>query len=357
LPGFSFCFREGARKNPARRNPTAPKEAKKQAGKKGYVQASNDNISNLFLLHDLVPEKMKGTDKFLDVVNWNIRYFHDKDQDRVKTVVEILTELNADVIVLVEILEGSLDIVAKALAGRKAGYYNVAYGTTGGNQRVAMMWDLDWVRTKDDIGEIFARGEVTTGIGKDVFPRLPLHGYFTSLNKDTDQDPFDFQLLGVHLKSQRGGGEDQRKMAAERLAKWLADEAPKQDADVLIVGDWNERPDSRTWQPFHQLEKQGKAAFEKINDSSNISHLMYRNATDVGSRLDLQVISAAALPGVAAPPQVVTWKPLSDMLNRKGGTKAQKLKALIKEISNDISDHMPVVSRFYFTGKEEKGRK
>jgi hypothetical protein len=79
----------------------------------------------------------------------------------------------------------------------------VEYGTTGGDQRIAVMYDLDWIRAKDDIEELFGKGTIIAGDGKDAFPRLPLYAYFTSLS--VGGEPFDFQLAGLHLKSQRGG--------------------------------------------------------------------------------------------------------------------------------------------------------
>jgi endonuclease/exonuclease/phosphatase family metal-dependent hydrolase len=316
-------------------------------GGAAYQKPSNDKLSDLFINNGLVPEELRGTDKFLDVVCWNIRFFHDRDPGRVANIVEVLNELNADVVVMEEILEGSLEVVAQRLGELGAGYYQVAYGTTGGNQRVAMMYDLDWVRAKDDIQELFGKGQLRTGSGKEVFPRLPLWAYLTCLTNNNQSAPFDFQLVGVHLKSQRGGGEDQRRAAAQRLAKWLGEEAEERDADVIILGDWNEPPGSPTWQPIHQLEEQGRVAFGKVNDSSNISHLMYRNKNDVGSRLDLEMISVAALDKVKEHPRAIHWKPLSQLLATS--PQGQKIKDLLKQISNQISDHMPVVSRFYFS--------
>ncbi|MBI5524514.1 MAG: endonuclease/exonuclease/phosphatase family protein [Desulfarculus sp.] len=316
-------------------------------GKSVYQKPDNDKLSDLFINNGLVPEELRGTDRFLDVVCWNIRYFHDRDPRRVANIVEVLGELNADVLVLEEILEGSLDVVARSLGEQGAGYYQVAYGTTGGNQRIAIMYDLDWVRAKDDIVELFGKGQVVTGGGKEVFPRLPLWAHFTSLTNNRQSEPFDFQLVGVHLKSQRGGGEDQRRAAGQRLAKWLGEEAEIKDADVIILGDWNEPPGAPCWQALHQLEKQGRVGFAKINDSSNISHLMYRNKNEIGSRLDLGAISVAALDNVQAPPTAIHWKPLSKML--AGNPQGRKIKDLLKQISNEVSDHMPVVSRFYFT--------
>jgi hypothetical protein len=44
--------------------------------------------------------------------------------------------------------------------------------------------------------------------GKNAFPRYPLHSKFVARSED---EPFDFHLVGVHLKSQRGGSRPQRR--------------------------------------------------------------------------------------------------------------------------------------------------
>jgi predicted extracellular nuclease len=255
-----------------------------------------------------------------------------------------LEGLNADVLVLQEIKGGSLDVVAEELAVSGAGHYTVEYGTTGGDQRIAVMYDLDWIRAKDDIEELFGKGTIIAGDGKDAFPRLPLYAYFTSLS--VGGEPFDFQLAGLHLKSQRGGGESQRRMAAERLATWLAREAPLVDADILMVGDWNEPPNSNTWSPVHELENEGLALFSTINDSDSISHLYYKNMESIGSRLDIALVATAAATELAQNPEVVRWTSLDKLLARN--PKAKEIKQYIKETSAALSDHLPMVTRYYF---------
>jgi len=310
-----------------------------------YHPTPNDHLSEAF--SDLVPDKYKGTDSFLDIVTWNIRYFHDRDRGRVQRVLEILNALNADIIVLQEILEGSLEVIAQGLEKRAAGYYRIAYGTTGGDQRIAMMYDLDWVRAKETSSELFGEEQVLTPDGKNAFPRLPLLGVFTCLpsRESTSLEPFDFQLVGLHLKSQRGGGEKQRARAAERLRLWLIKEASRVDADVILVGDWNEAPDAATWRPFHELEQEGKALFSRINDRDEISHLMYRNKKEIGSRLDLGVVSLASAKELKNPPEAVRWKSLDKLLASNPNVK--KIRRYISEISAGVSDHMPVVMRLY----------
>lgn len=315
-----------------------------------YQPPANDILSTAFAGADLVPDALRGVDTFLDIVTWNIRFFHDQDPDRVDRIVSILGALNADIFVLEEIKDGSLDVVAEKLGARGAGHYSVAYGSTGGQQRVAMMWDLDWIRAKDDVRELFGRGQIRSSDGRDAFPRLPLWGYFTGLRDDLEEAPFDFQLLGLHLKSQRGGGQPQRIAASEKLATWMRLDAVQQDADVIMMGDWNEKPNSDTWEAMRRLEEQGHALFQSINTTSEISHFYYRNRDNLGSRLDLAAVSIAAADQMLdrdAGATVVRWRGLDEFLSHHPS--AQEIRRLISDIGKDVSDHLPVVTRFYWT--------
>lgn len=328
--------------------------AKKRAVKKAvrptrsrFVPPDNDLLTRTFTGAGMVPPHLAGTDTFLDIVTWNIRFFHDQDPDRVDRVVAILAALNADLFVFEEIKEGSLDVVAQKLSQRGAGHYSVAYGSTGGEQRVAFMWDLDWLRAKDDTTELFGRGNVRASDGKDAFPRLPLWGYFTGLREDVNQPPFDFQFVGLHLKSQRGGGEPQRIAAAEKLSGWLHLDAVQEDADVILMGDWNEPPDSDAWRAFRELEARNEAYFTRINNDSDISHFYYKNRNDLGSRLDLAAVSVAAYENMVNRDDgavVVRWKNLDEFLSHHPS--AQDIKRLISDLGKKISDHMPVITRF-----------
>lgn len=190
---------------------------------------------------------------------------------------------------------------------------------------MAFLYDLDWVRTKDAPKELLKKGE------------------FEVLSENTL--PFDFQKVGVHLKSQRGGGDNQRKKASAWLAKWLEESAPKLDTDVIIADDWNEPPNSKIWSAIQKLEKEGKMLFEAINNPNSISHLMYKNKSEVGSRLDVVTLTSSVERVIKSNPEVVRWKSLDELLNTN--PKASEIKAYIKDISENISDHMPVVTRFY----------
>lgn len=332
------------------------KAAAKKAAKKAarppepdYEVPPNDNISISFDALDLVPPRLRGTDRFLDVVSWNIRFFNHRDPVRVRQITEILKVLNADVIVLQEIDNGALAPVIEELNRAGAGYYEVAYGTTGGNQRIALLWDYEWVRSKEDISELFGRGTVRTPAGKDAFPRLPLWAYFSALSYTEGHDPFSFQLVGLHLKSQMGGGDQQRRMAAEWLAHWVKHEAPFTDSDVIMLGDWNKEPDQPEWDIFRKMEEDGEVLFEKINDTSEFSHLYYKNRSNLGSRLDLALITMASAKQLESGASVVKWASLDSFL--EANPSAAGIKQVFKEVRELVSDHFPVVTRFYFEEK------
>lgn len=313
-------------------------------------QIANDYISETIEALNIIPPGMKGNDLYLDIVSWNIRYFHDKDATRVERISRILNALNADIIVCQEIKYGSMEAVADRLAELDAGYYEVNYGMTGGNQRICIMHDIDWVRTKDEVEELFEKGMHKATNGKDAFPRLPLHGYFTCFTADPFATPFDFQLLGLHLKSQRGGGNEQRKKAAEVLSEWLLENAPLIDSDVVLLGDWNMKPTSKDWKALHELEESGDAMFKSINDNTDFSHFYYKNKKNLGSKLDLAAITVAAHKNLAKSPKTVRWTTLDKFL--EANPKAKDIREYIKEVRDKISDHMPVMTRFYFAERE-----
>ncbi len=60
----------------------------------------NDNISRLLKSGDFVPKEFEGSDRFLDIISWNIKFFNDRDPKRVENIRIIMQELNADIFVL-----------------------------------------------------------------------------------------------------------------------------------------------------------------------------------------------------------------------------------------------------------------
>jgi endonuclease/exonuclease/phosphatase family metal-dependent hydrolase len=346
--------------------------AKKKSTRRPTTAAANDNLSKAFSGKKLVPENYRGTDKFLDVVQWNLEWFgatksRDKDKKRSRLILDILAVLNADILVFQEVAgptrnqDGSLDSIAAALTSANAGDYRVEYTRAGGEQRVAMMWDRDFVRAKIEPSDLFERGTHTTPDGKDAFAtRTPLHAYFSVRENATETGggtkTYDFQILGVHLKAMTEGYK-QRLHSAKVLADWLTKEAPKTDSDAVILGDWNAPPDDKSWAPFHKLEKapNSKIKFSDINDPSDYSYLWLANrSTKFVSRIDLTALTLSSFQNVAGKAaEVVLWQPIEETIARAGEMKASEVAKVMKEIKEAVSDHLPVVTRFYFTDKTE----
>ena len=361
---------------PPRSNRSSLGSSSRPVHRNRVITSENDNISRS--VEDLVPDKYRDTGRYIDVVQWNIEWFgarksEAKDRSRFDRVCEILEAFNSDIFVFQEIAgpssdgryPGVLDDVAEELRRRNAGDYVVFYTRAGGEQRVAMMWDRDWIRAKSDVEDLFPRGKFQKAGEKDPFAgRTPLYGYFTARipedqgNVALSPDKFDFQVLGVHLKAM-GDGAPQRKQSAEVLAKWLTTEAPTVDADAMILGDWNAAPDAPEWKPIRDLEgdRDHPVAFSKINDPSEYSYLWLSNRPDrFMSRIDLTAITLSSETQIVgdAVARVVKWQPIEEALARAGSmTDAQVVKVL-KEVKETISDHLPTHARFYIEKRQAR---
>lgn len=289
---------------------------------------NRNNLDQLF--KDFVPERLEGNDQYLDIVTWNIRFFNQREERRIHAVSNLMKEINADIFILQEIEEGSLDPVAQILTESGAGLYKTAYGTTGGDQRVAFVYDMEWVKASTPVTELFSNDRPKIG-DKDVFPRLPLHAKFVAHTSDST-DPLDFEAVGVHLKSQRGGGGAQRTEAARYLASWLVQ--GRTDGDALIAGDWNAPADRPEWEAIRDLEERGLVHFRSWNANGEVSHT---SRSGRGSRLDY-ILTTSDLARTAAE-EGSTVIAFNELLDR----------AEFQQYFDIVSDHLPVVSRFYFT--------
>lgn len=310
------------------------------------MRIENDNISRL--IRNIDPQFI-DCDDYLDIVQWNLRWFNQNDKIRSEKINMVLSALNSDIFVFQEVEEGSLDCIAKSLSNNKRGNYKVAYGTTGGQQRIAIMWDTDWIRTKDDTKELFGKGKVTTPSGKDVFPRLPLWSYFYCKSTGDNKRGIDFQLVGLHLKSQLDitkSGDDflQRTLSASKLADWLVKEANQFDSETILLGDWNEAPTSKAWLAFNKLENDGLVKFSQINDSTDFSHLYYKNRQNFGSLLDLRVVTSPLAVQMNKNIGTIHWITIEELLNQDSN--ASTINQIINDIKKEITDHMPVLTRF-----------
>lgn len=317
----------------AKKNSKSPKKVSLQR-----TPAENDRISEA--LNGFIPDALEGTDRFLDIVTWNIKWFNLQDERRLGVIAQIMSEINADVFILQEIEAGAMDPVADMLKRNGAGYYKIAQGSNGGDQRVTIMYDMEFVRTTANPSELYTDDPVvdTGATRKPIFPRRPLLTPLTV--KAGEEEPFDFHLVGVHLKSQRqdrngDDGSNQRRAAAERLAHWMTTEVP--DDDAIIAGDWNAVSSKPEFKVIRDLEAAGQVRFESFAAQNEASHFF---KSGKGTRLDYIVVSAGASKVAKDRSVVLPW---TEYL--KQGPSA------LASIIDTVSDHMPVLSRFYFEDK------
>ncbi len=330
------------------------------------MTTAHDHISRAYA--HLVPERYRGTDKYLDVVQWNIEKFGAQlmtgsADKRYPVLMDVLEALNADLFIFEEVAgpsadgryEGGLDAVAKELNRRGAGNYVVHYTKAGGAQRIAMMWDLDFVRHKSEVEELFPKHTHKKPGNPDPFAeRTPLYGNFTTRADNASVKRFDFQTIGVHLKSAWNGGLWQRTKSAEILSGIIQELAADVDTDVMLMGDFNAPPSDDCWKAFHQLEKKGLAAFRSINDEDDFSYLWLKKKDGQNvSRIDLSLLTtSSAAQMVDKTSDAIQWQPIEETIALAGHHTATAARKVMKEMKELISDHLPVVTRFYFDVKQ-----
>src|SRR6185369_9720556 len=86
-----------------------------------FDRDSLDQISRYLAKKGLVPKNFRDTDKFVDVVSWNLRWFDHRDTRRIEAITEVMAEMNSDLFVLTEVAEdGALTEIVDKLAHRRA---------------------------------------------------------------------------------------------------------------------------------------------------------------------------------------------------------------------------------------------
>ena len=110
--------------------------------------------------------------------------------------------------------------------------YGSWYGTSGGSQRLAFIWNETDV-TVSDLGELRGITRETPPDGNArSFPRLPLTAYVRS-----NYGGVDFRVFTVHLY---WSDDDARAHEGSQLGDWLEDYlATGDDEDVILIGDCN----------------------------------------------------------------------------------------------------------------------
>lgn len=205
----------------------------------------------------------------IQVGTFNIEWFGTTDpemhpprsEQTVARIAQLITDtLDLEVVVLEEINSQSQEYQWLQNALAQKGYRMRRVGTSGGEQGVVIAFDADEVTLLNDNGgngirEMNVRSEFNLGGGcVSGGLRLPIVGKFRA-------GQFDFVLVGVHLKSQRGvdsaganaercSDEIRRAQARDIIAALPNILHALNDQDVIIAGDFNATLADPSLSPF-----------------------------------------------------------------------------------------------------------
>ena len=172
------------------------------------------------------------------IAAWNLAGFGGIPEERLQEQIKGLTLLDADVVALVEVNPiTALETLKEGLAAK---------GVTYHSSILPQQNDLH-------IGVLFKEGITAQN------PRLLERSDLGDSRRrkaflvDMEVGRFDFLLMVVHLKSGRGGDEQQiRDQQAQVIGQFITDRRNQSREDILLVGDFNMIP-GQDVSNFHHL--------------------------------------------------------------------------------------------------------
>jgi len=150
-----------------------------------------------------------------------------KPDNELKALANVLKTLNSDILVLEEVENKEIVEQVLSLAGLKDKYNIIVGKSDGRGIAVALLIDKKFPIKKYTINE-----------NETTFYRPPVEAI-------VELAPgFNVKIFSVHLKSKRGGMESdiQRQKEAAKLIEY----AKKDDIPTILMGDFNDTPDSNT---------------------------------------------------------------------------------------------------------------
>lgn len=188
-----------------------------------------------------------GTADALDIATWNIENFPLR-ADTVERVAEVIAAMDLDLIAVQEIADTA---AFQSLLALLPAYDSVlsthTYGG-GSYQKVGFIYRRDLL--VPERAELLFEGDTY------AFPRPPLQVHFAVHAPDSRALVLDFTAIVVHLKA---GGDDsdrtRRRLAVQDLDAHVRGLlAAGDDADIMLLGDFNEAVDNPTslavWAPL-----------------------------------------------------------------------------------------------------------
>uniref|UniRef100_B0T599 Endonuclease/exonuclease/phosphatase n=1 Tax=Caulobacter sp. (strain K31) TaxID=366602 RepID=B0T599_CAUSK len=198
------------------------------------------------------------------IVTWNLRHTGADYSSPQSPLVQALSALRPDLMVLQETIRGNLPISLRTLGDKPATYRSIV-GRSSGDQRIAMLYNLDRMRLKTRPRNLL-EGQMT---------RMPLWAHFAVIDPNAEE-PIDLQVVGLHLKSRGGNNHLKRVAEVEALSGWILGEAPNLDADLLLAGDWNGPSFDEGFEALTAIERQGGGVFRGLNGAEGVGFFMSR---------------------------------------------------------------------------------
>ena len=212
-------------------------------------------------------DNYKGTDQDLDIGAWNIEWFSERYEAKVKRVAAIIADFNLDIWALIESSPAAAEALVKLLKEN----YNLDYGVAHSEpdagtdrQTTSMIWNkatvegerIDW---DEEIRPWFAVSsrnfseDMLEAVHGKIFDRYP--GLFRFKAKGSD---YDFLAVPLHLKAKEEGAL-RREMATKILAAAVArmSEGSAGERDWVLLGDMNAEIGSKN---LKALEAKGLVA-------------------------------------------------------------------------------------------------
>ena len=238
----------------------------------------------------------KKTSESLILGTWNIRNFDDNRfnygprlTESLYYIAEILARF--DIVAVQEICDdlGPLDRLM-GLLGRQYDYIltDVTDRSLGGNdERLGFIYDRNKVKFKGVAGEIVLPDKMLIGASGEnrQFSRTPFGVEFQS-------GWFKFQMATVHIyygKESKNSPEYQRRVdEIDTVAKYLAREAKKKDANQVLVGDFNILAPGSAG--FNALEKNGFTIVQNKMGSDREQTKFYDQISFLSRRDELQLM-------------------------------------------------------------------
>jgi endonuclease/exonuclease/phosphatase family metal-dependent hydrolase len=235
----------------------------------------------ILLAQDVQPSGCSGAAR---IATWNIENFTTASAtpERIEALISVWELINPDIIALQEIARPeTLQILLDAVEAETSQRYAFALSETSSpSQRVGFAWNtasVEVIAAPQEHGELALSGS----------------GLRPGFYGDFRVDDMNFTLYTLHLKAEMDNGSQiVREAQADILAEWIADRPDEADQDLIMLGDFNDQPDSDSLLPisvelYFPTDRLPEDAYTYIGDDQDslIDHIALSPASGAADTL------------------------------------------------------------------------